>query len=369
MITRKKGLCKVVVLLMALVLCLGSLWGCSSGESESTESDGSDGSNESNEAEESNEVDEGNGDTISAADLAGKKVAFISAANQYDFFVYMGAKVKQIAEEYDITIDSFDAAADVTKEADLMTQAVLQKYDAIIMGPVDSEALVPSVQEAVNAGIPVINYDSFMENVDVHARIGSNNKELGKTIGEYAVEYLKEKYGKVEGKVIILTFPALETINSRISGFKEAFADYPDVVLQEEVVKNPPNAESGQLMTENLLIANEKDSIDVVFGPNAGIALGANAAVVSAGRSEIAVLGIDNEQGELDAIAEGGTFKATVAQDGIKIGEEAINAAIKAIQGEKTGDVSVPGVLVTNDNIEEYIASEKGAKEELNSYK
>lgn len=86
-----------------------------------------------------------------------KRIAFISPANQFDFFVYIGAEIKKIGEEKGVQVDMFDAALDVNKEADLMSQAVLQKYDAIIVGPVDTEALVPSIKEANEAGIPVIN--------------------------------------------------------------------------------------------------------------------------------------------------------------------------------------------------------------------
>ena len=109
-----------------------------------------------------------------------KRIAFISPANQFDFFVYIGAEIKKIGEEKGVQVDMFDAALDVNKEADLMSQAVLQEYDAIIVGPVDTEALVPSIKEANDAGIPVINYDSFVEGAEVYARVGSGNNESKK---------------------------------------------------------------------------------------------------------------------------------------------------------------------------------------------
>ena len=50
----------------------------------------------------------------------------------------------------------------------------------------------PSIKEANEAGIPVINYDSFIEGAEVYARVGSGNKDMGKTAGEYAADMLKE---------------------------------------------------------------------------------------------------------------------------------------------------------------------------------
>lgn len=297
-----------------------------------------------------------------------KRIAFISPANQFDFFVYIGAEIKKIGEEKGVQVDMFDAALDVNKEADLMSQAVLQKYDAIIVGPVDTEALVPSIKEANEAGIPVINYDSFVEGADVYARVGSGNKEMGALAGEYAAEMLKEKNGEVKGNVIVLSYPALETMNQRNAGFIEVMKEYPDVVIKEETVEEC-TAEGGQKLTDNLLIANPEGSLDIIYGSNAGVALGALASVSSADRKDVALVGIDNEEGQLNALKDGSFYKATIAQDSYSIGEKAMEAALAAIEGEKTGDVVVPGILVTAENVEEYLAGDQAKKDELESYK
>lgn len=302
------------------------------------------------------------------AEESAKKVAYISAANQFDFFVYIGAEIKKVGEENGVQVDMFDAALDVSKEADLMSQAILQKYDAIIVGPVDTQALIPSIKEANEAGIPVINYDSFIEGAEVYARVGSGNKDMGKTAGEYAVDMLKEKYGEVKGNVIVLSYPALETMNQRNEGFIEALKEYPDVTIKEETVEEC-TAEGGQKLTDNLLIANPEGTLDIIYGSNAGVALGALASVSSAGREDIALVGIDNEEGQLNALKDGRYYKATVAQDSYSIGEEAMNAALSAIDGKKTGDVVVPGILVTADNVEEYLTDDQAKKDELEEYK
>lgn len=302
------------------------------------------------------------------AEESAKKVAYISAANQFDFFVYIGAEIKKVGEENGVQVDMFDAALDVSKEADLMSQAILQKYDAIIVGPVDTQALIPSIKEANDAGIPVINYDSFIEGAEVYARVGSGNKDMGKTAGEYVADMLKEKYGEVKGNVIVLSYPALETMNQRNEGFIEALKEYPDVTIKEETVEEC-TAEGGQKLTDNLLIANPEGTLDIIYGSNAGVALGALASVSSAGREDIALVGIDNEEGQLNALKDGRYYKATVAQDSYSIGEEAMNAALSAIEGKKTGDVVVPGILVTADNVEEYLTDDQAKKDELEEYK
>lgn len=189
-----------------------------------------------------------------------------------------------------------------------------------------------------------------------------------KTAGEYAADMLKEKYGEVKGNVIVLSYPALETMNQRNEGFIEALKEYPDVTIKEETVEEC-TAEGGQKLTDNLLIANPEGTLDIIYGSNAGVALGALASVSSAGREDIALVGIDNEEGQLNALKDGRYYKATVAQDSYSIGEEAMNAALSAIDGKKTGDVVVPGILVTADNVEEYLTDDQAKKDELEEYK
>ena len=288
----------------------------------------------------------------------------LAFSNDYYGFIFRATQSVEVFCAYDM----FDAALDVNKEADLMSQAVLQGYDAIIAGPVDTEALVPSIKEANEAGIPVINYDSFVEGADVYARVGSGNKEMGALAGEYAAEMLKEKNGEVKGNVIVLSYPALETMNERNAGFIEALKEYPDVVIKEETVEEC-TAEGGQKLTDNLLIANPEGSLDIIYGSNAGVALGALASVSSADRKDVSLVGIDNEEGQLNALKDGSFYKATIAQDSYSIGEKAMEAAIAAIDGEKTGDVVVPGILVTAENVEKYLADDQAKKDELKAYK
>lgn len=93
-------------------------------------------------------------------------------------------------------------------------------------------------------------------------------------------------------------------MNQRNEGFIEALKEYPDVTIKEETVEEC-TAEGGQKLTDNLLIANPEGTLDIIYGSNAGVALGALASVSSAGREDIALVGIDNEEGQLNALKDG----------------------------------------------------------------
>ncbi len=306
-------------------------------------------------------ADESDGGEV---ELKGKRVAFFSPANQFDFFVYIGAKVKQVAEEYGIEVDIFDASTDVTKQTDQVTQAILQKYDAIILAPVDGQALESTVEEALEAGVPVINYDSRIDIDGISAHIGSSNVEMGNAAAEYTAEYLKEKNGDYKGHIVAITFPSLTTVNDRVTGFTEYLSQYPDIVVEERTVEHA-TAESSQQLIDNVLVATERDTLDMIYGPNAGMVLGAYASVTSAGRDDVAIVGIDNEEGQLTALQDNANLKATIAQDSIQIGEQAMLAAIAAMQGEDMGDVVISSVPVTIDNVDQYLEDQLAQQAEL----
>ena len=90
--------------------------------------------------------------------------------------------------------------------------------------------------------------------------------------------------------------------------------EYPDVVIKEETVEEC-TAEGGQKLTDNLLIANPEGNCWHTYGSNAGVALGALATVATADRKDVSLVGIDNEEGQLNALKDGSFYKATIAQD------------------------------------------------------
>lgn len=68
------------------------------------------------------------------AEESAKKVAYISAANQFDFFVYIGAEIKKVGEENGVQVDMFDAALDVSKEVMGMSDRLLIMYEGRVTG-------------------------------------------------------------------------------------------------------------------------------------------------------------------------------------------------------------------------------------------
>ena len=297
-----------------------------------------------------------------------KRVMFINAIRSLDFFVNIEAAVLKEAETYGWEVTCVDSQGQNTMTADYISQAVAAQYDAIMVG--GDETIIPAVEEAAEAGIVVVNYDAWCGSDKVTARVSSDNVAMGRQMGDYAVELLKEKYnGEVKGTVIYMNFSSSSMLD-RCAGFVSAFEGYEDVELIEVIPKDQFLDES-YITMENTLTAMPEGTIDVIYGSNSGAALGALAAAETANRTDFVIIGIDDEAGQISALQnQDSVYAATLAQDPIAIGRISAETLAKIFAGEDVNEiVSVDARLVTKSNVEEFVANEAIAKAEIEAYK
>ena len=73
------------------------------------------------------------------------------------------------------------------------------------------------------------------------------------------------------------------------------------------------------------------------------------------GREDIVCIGVDGNQGPLQMVKDG-TLGATVLQDGAGQVLAGIDAVVKSVNGETVEkEYSIPFVLVTSENVDEYL--------------
>lgn len=297
-----------------------------------------------------------------------KKVMFINPIRALDYFVNIEAMVLKECAERGYEVNCVDSNADYSVAADYVSQAIASKYDAIMF--CGDESLIPSANEAAEAGIPIVNFDSWIGGGELATRISSDNVAMGRQMGEYAVELLKERYdGEVKGTVLYMNF-SISSMLDRCEGFVSAFEGYDDVTLVEVITKDQ-FIDEAYITMENTLTAMPAGTIDIIFGSNSGVALGALSAAETAERSDFCVIGIDDEEGQISALRDvDSTYTATLAQDPVSIGRICVESLEKIFAGEPVEEiVSVDARLVTKDNVEEFLANEEVTKTELEAHK
>ena len=308
-------------------------------------------------------------ETTQVKDDSEKKIAFIIPTNNFDYFVYIGAMARKTAEENKVQIDCWDAAFDFTKVADFVDLAAVQGYDAIVVANGDNSA-EPAIKEAAAKGIPLINYDSALAG-DFYAQIMSSNKQMGKMIGDYAVQLITEADKAETVRVIISGMPSSPSDVDREAGIREALSVLGDKVEIETVFPSGTNnSENVQSLWDDLLISKTAGTVDYIFCTNSGSSLGVLSSVLSAGRNEIGIFGIDDEDGQISALQDpSNPYLATVGQDPFSIGKKSVECAIKAMNGERSGLITVDASLYTKENVSEVLKEKQALKEELNAYK
>jgi len=272
-----------------------------------------------------------------------------SMAEEFHVDVYEGAKAK--ADEIGgIHLIAPDPAGDMQKEISLIEDMIQAEVDALIIAPVDAEAIVPYIKQVRDAGIPVINYDIDVD-AEVDAKCLSNNDEGG----AIACEYLIEKMGK-EGKILILSdVPGVATSQERIDGFLKRLAEIaPNVEVIDQLSSG--TRDTHRSTTENMLQAHpDITGIFCFMGDNT---LGAYVACKSNNRQDVLIAGYDATPEQLEIMKNDGpesNLICSIAQYPRLIGSITVDVAYRVLQGEKFTDIVYTDVgLVTAENVDSF---------------
>lgn len=237
-------------------------------------------------------------------------------------------------------------------DATLQNQQILELIDegvkAVFLSPVDSEQITGGLEALDEAGIPVINVDTQVnESGLINAFVGSDNKNAGYVCGEDL-----KKRSPDGGKIIILEYSSRNSVNQRITGFEEAIANAGFEVLNRADVDG--DRELAKETMKKFLA--EYPEIDAVMCGNDPSALGALEAVEEADRSGILIYGVDGSPAVKQKLAENNqTLIGTGAQSPINIGKKAVEAALAILDGESyETEILEKTFLITRDNVELY---------------
>ena len=254
------------------------------------------------------------------------------------------------AAEVGWTVNVIDTAGDVAAVISRIEDAVTQKVDAIVIN-VDPAQVAAGLQTAKDAGIPVIGLDAGSDPLLV-----TNVTSNGYAMAAETSVYLANRIGG-KGRVVMFVFDAFPPVQIRGVIADAVFANHPDIEVIDRIT--PDVADGGiadsRAKMEALLAANpEPGSIAAVWAAWDQPALGALQAIEAAGRQGegIVITGIDANPQARDAIAAGGNFEASMAQDFVGMGAAAADAVRRAMAGEtiKEKVIFVPTVLVTSRN-------------------
>src|SRR5271165_5203082 len=256
--------------------------------------------------------------TIKKLVIAALLAAVASGPTAFAKDINLGLAIPYFGQEYWATLQkgAEDEAAktgvklvvaesynDPTKQTAQVESFIASKVDAILLPPANPQALIPAVEEANKAGIPVITVDTNVAGGKVASFVASNNITVGKIAGKQVAKLPPDTTAQAEA-----VFTAYQDINAMFG-----ISDVQTLPFWK--------------------VAKERGINDKVF-----------------------FVGVDATKEGLAAVAENSGYAATVAQQPAKMGALAVDTALKVINGEKVPEYTeVPVSLVTIDKVRQFM--------------
>jgi ribose transport system substrate-binding protein len=295
----------------------------------------------------------GGGFLTAQAKKATMGITLISYYNP--FFIALKDGAKEAMDKVGGTLLESDSQQDVSKQIDAVESFIARKVDVILLNAVDSKGVIPAVEAANKAKIPVVTVDNDASGGNVATLVASDNILAGKLCAQYMVDRFKKEKGKVSGNVVILDALPVTGVLQRLQGFYSVIKDFPEVrIVTTQNAQG--NRSEGLTVMENVLQGFPQ--IDCVFAINDPSGLGALSAIEAAGREgDMFIVSVDGAKDAYQAIKRVSAFAFTAAQDPKAIGRIGVEMALKAMKGQKLPRfTAVPVNGVTIENVDEYLS-------------
>ncbi|RDU22300.1 sugar ABC transporter substrate-binding protein [Anaerosacchariphilus polymeriproducens] len=263
------------------------------------------------------------------------------------FFVALNDGIKSVVEENGDKLITLDPALDQEKQISQIEDLITQGVDAIFLNPVDWKGIKPALDACKEAGIPVFNVDAPVYDEElVTSIIASDNYDAGVQCAKDMMKKLKS------AKITVLEHPTAKSAIDRTQSFIDTIEGKSEY---EIVAKQSSEGQLEQAMPVMENIIQAQPEINVVMALNDPTALGALAALQAAGRDkDVLLYGVDGSP-DAKKMVKDGVLTATAAQSPIGIGTTAAQTAYAFLEGKTVEkNISVPVVLITKDNVDEY---------------
>ena len=258
------------------------------------------------------------------------------------FFKIIGDSITAEAKTKGFETRVISADKDVAKQSNQVKDFIVKKVDAIVLSPCDPKSIVPVIQEANAAGIPVFTVDIPCPDpaAKVVTQIATDNYGGGKEAAVAMIEVL----GATGGKVAILHLKQAQSCILRVKGFREIIdahnaAGKPAIQIVAELDGGGAR-DIGYRAAEDALQANP--DLKGIFAINDPSALGARAAVEKANKTaQISIIGFDGMQEGKIAIREGKIYA-----DPIQFPDRMGIESVRAFESWSKGQEVPPEILI-----------------------
>jgi len=273
------------------------------------------------------------------------EIVFIPKSTSATFYLFLVKGAQDKAKELGYTIDYQGPAteADIAAQVDLVRNIVKKKPAGILLAALDSKALIPAIEEATKAGVPVVMVDSGVDSDIPVASILTDQVKGGQMAGEQMAKLLGGK-----GLVADHGIQAGSVSAGRSQGFQEA-AKKGGLTTLETQWTNADSAKSMNISTDEL---TAHPDLAGIFNACAASVGDAQAVKAKGQAGKVKIVAFDPSP-EVLPLFDDGTISAIIAQDPYQMGYQGV-AALDAFKNGKpiaNKNVQLAPVLITPENV------------------
>ena len=313
-----------------------------------------------------------------ATDGSTKHIDVIAKGFQHQFWKAVELGTKKAAEEFkvDVTFQGPDNESAIAQQVEYLNTAIAKQPTAICLAALDTQASIPSIQQAMEANIPIIGFDSGVPDAPegaIKANASTNNTVAGALAAEELYKLIESKIKDAKDTVrigVVAQESNSQSIVSRTKGFVDKMIELcgADNVSVEghDSLKNekagakviidvgiPAEVKDVDAAAVASAILEKKDLI-AIYGSNefaANAIITANEGLDKIGEGKVVAVGFDAGKKLLDAVRSK-LFAGAVTQDPVQIGYQAVKLAVEAADGKTVADVDTGAKWYNADNMD-----------------
>ncbi|RMA64341.1 substrate-binding domain-containing protein [Ulvibacter antarcticus] len=293
-------------------------------------------------------------------DLTGKKIGYCTPSLNAPYYQALFQSIKATTENNGMIFLSADGQNDINKQIAATEDLITKGIDALLLNPLDPDALVGVTKAAKAAGIPVFIIDSSIDpSADFVTTIQSNNLANGQLAGEW----LAKRFGSKKMNIALLSGNAGNPVGkTRKEGLLLGITEeqlrtqgHIDLDIKTQMYTEWSYA-GGLKAMEDVLVAHP--DVNVVITESDVCVLGAIKAIAQAGKTDdiLIVAGADGQKEAIKYIMDTDFYGCTAMNSPVQIGKNAVTYAIQYMNGKTDFSKTsfTPPLLITKENAANY---------------
>lgn len=291
--------------------------------------------------------------SANATKASGKRIGAVLPMFNHPFFVAQKQGLEEQAKSLGYSMDVRDGQDDDLKQIAQVEGLIEKGVDLIILCPRDSEALVPAVEAANKAKIPVITLNRRVNGGEVVTYVGADDVAGGVSQGEALVKALGTKGGKI---IYLQGTQGSSPQRSRKEGLDKILNAHKEIVIADSRFADFQEDKAKSMMTD-LAQRFKPGQIQAIVSQADEMAVPAAEVAKAEGWKDLIVIGFNGNRDGFEAI-KSGAMTATILQDAALQGRKSVEAAKEFFDGKKLGkEIYTELPVVDKTNVDKYKAA------------